>query len=197
MEQLLEKLGWKKLAIIIVGVSLVFLIFVMSSIFYTNQGPASKNESAKNKEKNAGNSKGSFSVPSSGNFTNQYYSIDYPSYFIVEKGNKKEGTLSYTSFKDKSSNAKIDVTVIDSKVQPIEIAEKPFINSSYEPESYPVGNMNVDEFFKIDEGGERVVQKVIFVQKNGKIIQADFTYSGESPDYELERDFVKMISSIE
>src|SRR5690348_954961 len=102
MEELLEKLGWKKLALIVVPVTVVFLIFVFISIFQNNHGPSGSN--VKTTPVTKSDTPGSFSVPSAGSFKNDYYTVEYPSYYNVNT-EPQDGALQYTVLKDRASNA--------------------------------------------------------------------------------------------
>lgn len=201
MEVLLEKLGWKKMAVIIVGICIIALIVLILS-FTKNEKNVFDNKKTdvkieKEWKTTTGEKlKGSFSTPAQASIKNSYYELVYPTYYKKEEIEDKN-YLSRVRLLYKESNASIDLSVVDESKKPIEEFEGPYIaDKSYEPESYPLGEFIVDEFYKVDPQSGQLIEKVIFVKKNGKIIKADFSYKKDSPDYRIERDFVRLVSSI-
>lgn len=194
MEQIIEKLGWKKMALIIAGVSLLFFLLMIFEIIQKNKEMGGDGN-VKTEPVTKSDTPGSFSVPEAQKLKDNYYSIEYPAYYNITR-EPQNGALEYTVLKDRVSNAQIKITVYDASANALEKVELPYINAGYEPESYPINGHNVDEFVKIDEGNGRLFQKTDFIKKDGKIIKLDFTYSGSEPDFEAERDFIRMLSSL-
>jgi hypothetical protein len=201
MEGFIAKLGWKKLAIIIASLSIIVLIFSLYSLVTTTNSPkktkSTSRENSDNWTTSSGEKlKGKFSVEKSGVYSNPYYELAYPDYYQVEEVPQGDA-LSVTKFADKASSASIVITAVDKSKKSIEEMESPYtVLGSYDPESYPLGDFVVDEYYKTDPQTGKLLEKVFFIEKEGKIIKVDFTYTGSAPNYKLERDFLRIVSSI-
>lgn len=196
MEAILEKLGWKKLAAIIVALGFTVLIFAFLSIINIdkNQTSISKNTS-QNRTDNS--STGGVNFPPTYSYKTAHYNLSYPEYFnVTTEQNPPTGIESYTTFSDKAGNGKIEVTAIKDQGNTMQKIEEPFSTPDYERETYPIAGKTVDEFVLLTGENEAYHRRLIFVKNKQNIIKVELTYTSSETDYDIERDFLRIVTSI-
>lgn len=193
MEQLLEKLGWKKFAGIIVVVTLIFLsVLLLSFQNLDNQSVVNTKVIKEDRSNNSDQSR-IISEKNAFEYSNEYYSVLYPvEYGIVEFATSPPILSSLELVNDITSN-RIQIVVFDREGNTVESLSPPYQNENFQGEVVEQNGMFGYKFV----GGliDGHFQRVVLLQKGNSIIRVNLTYTGNR-NTDLENDFDAIVASI-
>lgn len=193
MEHLLEKLGWKKFAGIVVVVTLVFLFVLMLSFqnldnqSVSNSSPVEEERSKDSSQSRVINEENAFE------YSNEYYSILYPVQYGVVALAASPPVLSSLELIDDITSNKIQIVVFDREGNTVESLSPPYQNENFQGEVVEQNGMFGYRFV----GGlnESHHQNVVLLQKGYSIIRVNLTYTGER-NIDIENDFDAIVASL-
>lgn len=195
MEQLVEKLGWKKMAVIIVVGCLGLMTFALLSLRDTGQvrdrglsgiTPAPTNSSP-------GIIKTQEGSITSLQYNSEVFSIAYPEGFQVISVTPNEGIQEYMRFVSPTSK-EISVVVFPRQNNTIDDLAKPYQSANYESRELMQNDM-VGRYFTGNNPVLRLHEKVALFQKGYSIIRLQLSYSGET-DGTIEAQYDAMLATL-
>lgn len=182
---MIEKIGWKKLAIGLIGISLLGLLYVIFS-FSTLDRSSNNASSARNGQNNIpiekNTSDTNFEVkkttpPSetekvelSKTFITPYYQISYPEIYAPTLYAEQEGVLNGLLLIDALGENRVEITVFDSNVTSVEkLSQIPISLGLIK------GQTNVRQYFGESYSGVtpgmKVYEKIVLIRKENVIIK--------------------------
>ncbi|MDO8270173.1 MAG: hypothetical protein Q7T54_05905 [Candidatus Levybacteria bacterium] len=196
MDELISKYGWKKVAGVLVGVSVLFLLFVIVS-FADIDKEANETQKKKDSSKTT-QSETRINRIREGrekyySHKTNYYDLSYPESYTLAILNTASA-LSSVKFTDSASSAVIEVVVFENSGGRLSELSLPYENSMFTKSTgtHPVGPMV--EFAGILGGTLR--QKVVLITKGDTVIRFIDTYQDENFDQVAEQIFSDMLLSI-
>ena len=201
MEGLLEKLGWKKFAIIIVILCFVMLGFAALSFMNMDRQQSetikknidkTKTQGGSSNKNNAGEVASSEFKP----FSTSYYQLTYPVNLEVKNLPPSGGAQSSVVLTDINLNTNIQIEVFAKPQNTLDTAIKPYIVSNYGVEKLPLRFDNALEFTLIKNDNPAIRKKLIFLDKKDKFIKISFEYNSSELDVDTERNFAIMLTSL-
>jgi hypothetical protein len=196
MEQLVEKLGWKKMAVIIVVGCLGLTTFAIVSLRNadnvsvagkSNLTPAPTNASP-------GIVKTQEGSITSVRYNSEIFSIAYPESFQVVSVIPNEGISEYIRFVSPSTK-EISVVVFSRQNNTIEDLSKPYQSAKYESKEIARSDMP-GYYYKGGNSVLRLHEKVALFQKGYSIIRLQLSYVGDK-DPVIEAQYDAMLASLQ
>ncbi len=199
MEEMIEKIGWKKFAIIVVVLCFVLLSFALLSFMNIDRKQTEvlkkKIETNKQQTNNSNKSEG-FKNTEFQPYITSDYQLKYPGDMTVQKAQPAIGAKSSVQFVNQNNNSSIFIEVFAKPKNSYEDLIRPYLLNNYEPEAQPLSFENSVEFIPKKIEDPLIHKKIDFVEKKDVIIKITLTYSKNGLDTELERNFVKMMLSL-
>lgn len=194
MQNFIENLGYRKLAIImIIGSVIVLVILLYTAAKALAPSPSPSNSSTNTNSNNTTNSQNS-SQNGWKTFQGDSFQIQYPVNFKTSEGIFINGGTS-TAF-DGENGTQVTIETYDS-------AKKSFANLiSQIPPGYSVSGKNISGVLAESYSGVVTLspntfqQKILIFEKNGKSYQIIFTYLSKNPNGNLDSIFNKMVNSL-
>lgn len=187
MEQLVEKYGWKKVAVVLVIGSVLILLFVSVSFIDIDKAT----NSVKQKNISVRTTSPESNPDDSRTYSTPYYSIAYPKTFTVSPL-ITDGTLSSVKFEDVSGTS-VEVKVFSAASNKLVDLALPYQNSKYtkSESDYSIGHA-------VEYTGVVISlhQRVVFFVKGENIIRFVSSYSSTSVDQANEVIFSDMLASM-
>lgn len=192
MEALLEKLGWKKFAILVVGVTLIFLVLFISAFSASGKpGVSSISNSSNRTENNGGNSAENISLNK--NYSSEFYSINYHDNFDLKVLTVSPPILDNIELSDGNTSSNLQIVVFDREGNTVDSLSVPYQNDNFTGKVIEKDN-NYGFYFE-GKLSENVYQKVSIIQKGFSIIRFSLTYVGDR-NSTLERQFDEIFESL-
>lgn len=197
MDEIVAKYGWKKVGAVLVGVSILLLLFVILS--FSDIDKKANEEQKKRKDSSSTTiSETRINKIREGRekyYTHKtnYYELSYPaSYTLTEL--KNTSVLDSAKFTDSVSSAVIEVVVFGNSNGRLSELSLPYENSLFSKNTgaHTVGPMV--EFAGILGG--KLHQKVVLITKGNTIIRLIGTYEDENFDQVAEQIFSDMLLSV-
>lgn len=196
MEQLVEKLGWKKMAVIIVVGCLGLTTFAIVSLRNadnvsvagkSNLTPAPTNASP-------GIVKTQEGSITSVRYNSEIFSIVYPEGFKLISVIPSESVQEYMRFVSPSTK-EISIIVFSRQENSIEDLSKPYQSAKYESKEIARSDMS-GYYYEGENKALRLYEKVALFQKGYSIIRLQLSYAGEK-DSVIESQYDAMLASLQ
>ena len=191
MEDLARRLGWKKLAAIMIFVAVLFLGFLVFSFL----GVSNKKPTIQQPDTNIfptsipTSAKPSPSVSAWLSYKNSFFEISYPENFTFTEGRISTPGDSVTFA---SSDKKIiEIQIYASATTPLENILNIFRGFHY-VETSVGANTSVHRFKGAVAG---IQENVVVFENNGKIYKLQLSYGAASPDSTIEQTFSQMVAT--
>jgi len=202
MEDLIEKIGWKKMAIILIGVSLAGLIFVFLSLL--NMDKTQTNKIGNTITGNSGNANSnSFEITktpqqkrsenSAKTYITPFYQIYYPESFSSILYSSS-GVLSSIALVNSNSSIRIEIIVLNSQENSIESVTNPFIALGYEKIPFSSGYSGV-KYQGTIKSVPVLHETVVILMKDSNIVRMLLGYKGNY-DSGIESTFDAIVNSL-
>jgi hypothetical protein len=205
MEGIIDKLGWKKAAIILVGLSILGILFALFS--FSNSEKQIQNLGVKNSPGNQGETRSSTDGGSKNNlpgsavtpaqnlktYTTSYFQISYPEHYNGVPYTVSKGVLSNVKLVDPASSRTIEIVVFDSSTGMVQLA-RPFEAFKYVKSSIGL-NALTGTMYKGSVSGTGLRELVVLVPKNNTTIRVMATYQGKE-DVNFEKEFGSIVNSL-
>jgi hypothetical protein len=204
METIFAKLGWKKVAALLIAVSLFGLVFVFFSLTDADKAALLNKKSGQIPSSNSGNSNLEITKApqqkslenSAKTYITQYFEVSYPASFISAPGVEKSGTLNSLVLTDSKSNAKVEIRVFDSlTVSPQSLSQK-FSVLGYKTATQNAQLPGQILEGKLSSGGETLHEKVAILEKGNNVMQVICSYKSSIALPEKESEFNSILQSI-
>ncbi len=200
MEELIEKIGWKKFGIIVVVLCFILLGFALLSFANIDKKQTDvikkKIEIEKQQSRTNSTKGGGFTDIEFKPYVTPDYQLKYPSDFTTKSAEPSKGTKNSVLFVNNNSNASIFVEVFAKPQNTYEALIKPYLLSDYEPEAQPLEFPTSVEFIPTKVEDPLIHKKIDFIEKDNSIVKITLTYSSDGIDTEIERNFVKLLISL-
>lgn len=204
MEGIIDKLGWKKAAAILVGLSILGILFSVFS--FSNTEKQIQNVGVKTGVKEQGESKMSSTgtnnnLPENGSnsgrnlktYTTQYFQISYPDKYNGVPYTNSKGVLSYIKLEDASVSRTIEVIVFDSSTSAVQLS-RPFEAMKFAKGTVTAGSLS-GTLYKGTIAGANAREIVALFPKNNTTIRVMTTYQG-AVDQNFENEFNSIVGSL-
>lgn len=192
MEALLEKLGWKKSAILIIAITLIFLVLFISTLSQSAKPGASNISNSSSKTaKSTGYSEENISLNK--NYSSEYYSVKYHDNFDLKVLTVSSPILDNIELWDNSTSSNIQIVVFDREGNTVDSLSVPYQNDNFTGKVIEKDN-NYGFYFE-GKLSEKVYQKVSIIQKGLSIIRFSLTYAGDK-NFTLEKQFDEIFDSL-
>ena len=204
MEGIIEKYGWKKVAIVMVVACLLLLGFGIGSILnLDNKQPGQVKKDAVNStttngttNSNSSNSSNRIITTPVKAFSNTDYQLSYPQNLKEEKLAATGGASDITEFTDPRFSTNIQIAVYPKPKNSLEDAIKPYSATNYDADKLPLKYTDSTVYRMDAVPGSSLRRQVIFVNKPDKFFKITFEYSNDQIDTTTELDFSKMLISL-
>lgn len=204
MESIIDKLGWKKSALILVGLSILGILFSVFS--FSNTEKQIQNVGVKTGVNQQGESK----APSTGSnnnlpggktapdrnlktYTTPYFQISYPDKYNSVLYTNSKGVLSYIKLEGSSLSHDIEVIVFDSSMS-LEQLSRPFEAMKFAKSTITAGSLT-GTLYKGTIAGANGREIVALFPKNNTTIRVMTTYQG-AVDEDFESEFSSIVGSL-
>ncbi len=195
MEKLFEKLGWKKMAIFIVGVSLLMLFFVWNSFKRGEVSPKlgeQINETGtQNRKLGIVRTEEKSTAPMK--YVSESFSISYPIDYQVVSIAPPSGIIERLKLV-RSDGKEIVITVLPRQGNTVDDQVKPYQSAGYKGKVLNQNGM-AGLYFEKQDVGLKFYEKVTAIQNGYTIIKVQLTYSGEK-DFEFETQYDSMLATL-
>lgn len=203
MEGIVDKLGWKKSAAILVGLALVGIIF--SVLSFSNSEKQIQSVGVKTGVKNDQVGKGSTSgdnnnLPSSATpaqklktYTTSHFQISYPDNYNGVLYDVSKGILDHVNLEDVVTAKKIEIVVFDASTGLSQLS-RPFEAFKYAKSSVGL-NALTGTMYKGSVGATGLNELVVLVPKNNTTIRVMTTYTGNE-DANFENEFKSIVRTL-
>lgn len=203
MEELIEKLGWKKVAVALILISVVALIFLFISFANMDKNIASKKvgEASVNSNENTNREitnapKNNQATVLSKTYITPYYQISYPEDYEAILYTASNGILSNLKIKDKETDSLIEIVVFPLSSNSVVKFSEPYENAkNYMKKELTNGSLSGVEYV----GGLNSVKSrelVALFQKESGIIRVQLSYGGDI-NKSLENRFDEILKSLQ
>lgn len=181
MEQIIEKLGWKKSAAILITISVVALILLFSSLPGINHLPTSTNGQNQSSTSFGGSSgqAGPRTSPGINNnntanlfktYVAPYFQVSYPQNFSPTVYGKQEGLLYGVLLKDSTSSTQIEITAYDKSKNSLPALTRIPLAMGFAKNSIAVGKFQ-GESYAGGVKGTNLFEQIVFLEKPEAIIK--------------------------
>lgn len=204
MEEIIDRLGWKKAAIILVGLSILGILFALLS--FSNSEKQIQEVSVKAGQKQQGESStsttgtnnnlpngGTVSAQNLKTYTTSYFQISYPEKYNGIPYTSSKGVLANLKLENPDSSKKIEIVVFDSSTSFTTLAQ-PFEAFKY-PKSSIGLNALTGTMYKGSVAGTGIRELVVLVPKSNTTIRIMATYQGKE-DVNFENEFSSIVNSL-
>lgn len=206
MEDIIDKLGWKKAAAILVGLSILGILFAVFSFSNTeksiqNVGVKTGNNSTTNSGESTSNTKNNLpgttsqSVPAENlkTYTTDFFQISYPSHYKGIPYSVSKGILSNVKLEDTVVSRKIEIVVFDSS-RSLSSLQQPFEALKY-TKSTVSANSLTGTMYKGYLPKVQTHEMAVLMSKGNSTIRVMTTYSG-AVDTSFENEFNSIVQSL-
>lgn len=204
MEGIIDKLGWKKSAAILIGLSILGIIFSLLSFSNTEKqiqqvgvktGPNQQGESKVSTSGTNNNLPAATKTPDRNlkTYTTQYFQISYPDKYNGVLYTNSKGVVSNIKLEDTLTSRKIEIIVFDAS-QSFTRLSQPFEALKYSKSSVGL-NALTGTMYKGSIAGTDLRELVVLVPKNNMTIRVMVTYRGKV-DQNFENEFDNIVGSL-
>lgn len=200
MEDLVAKYGWQKVGAVLVGVSILLMLFVVVS--FADIDKKANDDQKKKAEQNQASQTtvrkiNPFSQSGEGlkTYTGEHFAITYPETFQIEDYTPRSGVLSSVKLKDVQSNAIVEIAAFNPSVMNISQIGLSYENSGLTKRVYTHELGEATEYNGNVKGSE-LWQRIVFLQKGNTIIRFLGSYQGKSNSQLLDGLFSDIALSI-
>ncbi len=204
MEGLIDRLGWKKAGIILVGLSILGIIFSVLSFSNTEkqiQKVGVKTGSKQQGESGTSTTGTNNNLPSGGSapaqnlktYTTAYFQISYPEKYNGVPYTASKGVLANLKLEEPSTSRTIEIVVFDSSTSITRLSQT-FEAFKYAKSSVGL-NALTGTMYKGSVAGTDLHELVVLVPKNNTTIRVMVTYRGKE-DMNFEKEFDNIIGTI-
>lgn len=205
MEEIIDRLGWKKAAIILVGLSILGILFALLSFSNSEKqiqdvgvkaGPKQQGESSTSttsSNNNLPNSGGAAPAQNLKTYTTTYFQISYPEKYNGVPYTASKGVLANLKLENPDSTKKIEIVVFDSSMSFTKLSQ-PFEVFKYAKSSIGL-NALTGTMYKGSVAGTGIREVVVLVPKNSTTIRIMATYQGKE-DVNFENEFNSIVNSL-
>lgn len=199
MEELAVKYGWKKVAIVLVGIGLLGVAFFLMSFSSLDREAMEivKKKSGKSTTQTVSRPD-PFSQGGSGlrEYKTNYYTISIPEFMTLESYQPNSSSLNSIKLSDKENNAIIEIAVLNtSKVNVTEMSNN-YSLLGYDKREYnhPAGQVTE---YSGTVGNTNVHQRVAFLKKGNNDIRYLASYTSDNISQQIEQLFSDIFLSIQ
>lgn len=193
MDALFEKLGWKKFAALVVGITILFLIILFVSFQPTNK-PNEENNKA-NPESNSRllDPNDTSSIPLTQTYSSEFYTVNYPENFELTTLTVTAPIVDSIKLKNPSLG-EVSIAVFESDGTMLESLSLPYQNSNYTTKALDMNGL-LGVYFEGGLPSLSLNEKVALVKKNNFIIRVLLSYGGVKNE-KLEASFDAIVESL-
>ena len=183
MEEIIEKIGWKKFAIGLIGVSLLGLVYVIFSFSSLDKSANSASSARQGQDSipiitNSNNSNYEVNkTPSSSEtvvlgktFITPYYQISYPEIYAPTLYAEQEGVLNGLLLSDALGDSRVEISVFDNKATTIARLSEIPISLGLTKGQTNVGQYLGESYSGVSPG-MKVYEKIVLIRKENVIIK--------------------------
>lgn len=199
MDEIVAKYGWQKVGAVLVGISVLLLVFVIVSF-----ADIDKKANEEQKKKSENNEVAQTSVRKINPFaqsgeglktlSNQYFLVLYPENFETEEYTDNSNSLASVKLSDKKSNAKVEVVALN-KDNNISQMGKVYETMGLQKREFRHFLGNATEYSGT-VGSSKLHQKVVFLTKGDTNIRFIGTYTDDQSDNLLDQMFSDIVLSL-
>lgn len=187
MEELINKLGWKKVAVVLVVVSILGLIYVVASYnsVENNASTASKkkipannshaNENINREVTNAPSN--TSSAPLTKTYITPYYQISYPDNFEAKLFAPSGNIASNVQLIDKASANRIEIAAFTAEPNTMDILAQPYEVNAYIKRPITVNSLKGYEYINSKEK-IKINERIAIFPKGQVLIRVLLSYPG-------------------
>jgi len=210
MEEIIEKIGWKKFAIGLIGVSLLGLVYVIfsfssldksaNSASSARQGqngiPVTTNSDNSNYEvKKSPSSSETETVVLGKTFITPYYQISYPEIYAPTLYAEQEGVLNGLLLSDALGDSRVEISVFDNKATTIARLSQIPISLGLTKGQTNVGQYLGESYSGVSPG-MKVYEKIVLIRKDNVIIKFQLMQL-TGPTKEGQTEFESILQSFQ
>lgn len=177
MEQIIEKIGWKKSAAILIIISIVALLLLFTSLPGINHLPtavSTQNQSGTSLSGSVGSGTTSTSNNNTANlfktYITPYFQVSYPQNFSPTEYGKKEGLLFGLLLKDNASTTQIEITAYDKSKNSVSSLAKIPLAMGFAKNSIAVGKYQGESYVG-GLKGTNLYEQIVIVEKPDAILK--------------------------
>lgn len=205
MEDIIDKLGWKKASAILIGLSVLGLLFAVVS--FSNSEKAIQNvgiksgtdttpggeESSSNTTNNLPGTTGSAPAENLKTYTTDFFQISYPNHYRGIPYTPAKGILSNVKLEDMSSGRKIEILVFDAS-RSTSTLQQPFEMLKY-TKSTVSANSLTGTMYKGYLPKVQLHEAAVFVSRGNTTVRIMATYNG-AENKAFENEFESVVASL-
>ncbi len=198
MEQVVEKYGWKKVAIVLVGSGLLGVVFVLMSFSSLDREAM---EIVKKKSNGSTTQTISrtdpFSQGGSGlrEYKTNYYTVSIPEFMTLESFQPSSSAFNSIKLSDKENSAIIEIAVLNTSNVNVTEMSNNYSLLGYDKREYNHPAGSVIEY-NGTVGNTNVHQRVAFLRKGNNVIRYLASYSSGNINQQIEQLFSDIFLSI-
>jgi len=208
MEEIIEKIGWKKFAIGLIGVSLLGLVYVIFSFSSLDKSANSASSARQGQDSipiitNSNNSNYEVNkTPSSSEtvvlgktFITPYYQISYPEIYAPTLYAEQEGVLNGLLLSDALGDSRVEISVFDNKATTIARLSEIPISLGLTKGQTNVGQYLGESYSGVSPG-MKVYEKIVLIRKENVIIKFQLMQL-TGPTKEGQTEFESILQSFQ
>lgn len=197
MEDFITNLGWKKIAIISVGVALLGLVYVAIS-FNTIDSKSNKTKKENLIKNNYETTikKSGFETSTVKTYTTPYFEISYPENYDVTLFTPVKGILSYVGLEEKDKKAKMLIRVYSDQEKNFDEVMSIFSPLPYKKTDIAIGKLTGVEMSGALGTTNKLQEKIVILRKENMVIQITFDYMAQVADEKLDAEYTAIVQSM-
>lgn len=193
MDDLLNKLGWKKVTALLIGACVLGFIYIVISMQQIGNSKSQQNVNKISNGNSTGGSGGTSNNQTLQTFSTPYYQISYPANFSVQPYQSSGNILSTLILSDVNSHdARIDILTYSMTDNSMSAISKPFEGIGFVKSTIPNGVVFTGR--KTEE--PKFFERIAIIEKGTYVMRLFLTYRGESKDSALEKAFDEIVASV-
>jgi hypothetical protein len=192
VEDLINKIGWKKAAAILIIISLVGIVFVLSS--FSNLDKTALQKKTELQKTLINSNFEETKTPSSKTYNTPFYQISYPDNFEATLYEPTGDILSNVKLKDSMSGNQIEIITFPKGPYTMEFLAGPYKLNAYTEKTLSVNSLLGNEYIntKVKVNANELVA---ILAKESVLIRLQLTYPGLK-NSKLENQFDDVLKSL-